>query len=413
MTTDQLQVRFDEVREEAERMLHRQEQQASAEGRSRSAAEQAAVERLVAEARTLKQRINHAHADASFHRTLDRLVGDSGAGAPSVGRGDRLSLGAQFLASDTYRWLRDTREKRPHGQWSSPASELMLMAATITGDPASGGALVVPDYRADLGIVPLATRPLVVADLLAPGTTDSNLVTYMAEESVTNAAASVAEGAAKPESAITFKAVSDAVRKVATWIPVSDEMLEDAPQLRAYLDVRLGLFVQLAEDDQLLNGDGVAPNFLGLRLRPGLAPAIPRGTDTNPDAILKQISAIETTAMLPVDGIVMHPTNWLNCLLLKSTTGEYIASGGPFGSPGPKTLWGRAVAVTPAIVAGTALVGSFKLASQLFRRGGLRVEATNSHADYFIKNLLCVRAESRAALCVYRSAAIGQVTGLN
>jgi hypothetical protein len=70
------------------------------------------------------------------------------------------------------------------------------------------------------------------------------------------------------------------------------------------------------------------------------------------------------------------------------------------------------VAVTPAIVANTALVGAFKTAAQVFRKGGIRVEASNSHQDYFIKNLVAIRAEERLALAVYRPQAIGKVTGL-
>jgi HK97 family phage major capsid protein len=70
------------------------------------------------------------------------------------------------------------------------------------------------------------------------------------------------------------------------------------------------------------------------------------------------------------------------------------------------------VAVTPAIVANTALVGAFGTMSQVFRKGGIRVEASNSHQDFFIKNLVAIRAEERLALAVYRPGAFGKVTGL-
>jgi HK97 family phage major capsid protein len=86
-----------------------------------------------------------------------------------------------------------------------------------------------------------------------------------------------------------------------------------------------------------------------------------------------------------------------------------MATGG-IGSDG--VLWGLPVARTPSIVANTALVGAFRQASQIFRRGGLRVEVSNSHSDFFVKNLVAIRAEERLALCVYREAAFGTVTGL-
>ena len=85
----------------------------------------------------------------------------------------------------------------------------------------------------------------------------------MRETAFTNAANSVAEGAAKPESTITFDLVSDPVRKIAHWLPVSEEALDDLPQLRSYLDSRLALGVRLEVDDQLLNGTVTAPDIIG------------------------------------------------------------------------------------------------------------------------------------------------------
>jgi HK97 family phage major capsid protein len=69
--------------------------------------------------------------------------------------------------------------------------------------------------------------------------------------------------------------------------------------------------------------------------------------------------------------------------------------------------------VTNAIGAGTALVGSFGQAAQVFRRSGLSVEASNSHASYFASNITAIRAEERLALAVYRPSAFVKVTGLN
>ena len=44
---------------------------------------------------------------------------------------------------------------------------------------------------------------------------------------------------------------------------------------------------------------------------------------------------------------------------------------------------------------GTALVGSFGQAAQVFRPGGVTVEATNSHASYyFTSNQVAIRARS-------------------
>ena len=47
---------------------------------------------------------------------------------------------------------------------------------------------------------------------------------------------------------------------------------------------------------------------------------------------------------------------------------------------------------------GTALVGAFSQSSTLYRKGGVRVEATNSHVDDFTNNLVTIRAECRMGL---------------
>ena len=52
--------------------------------------------------------------------------------------------------------------------------------------------------------------------------------------------------------------------------------------------------------------------------------------------------------------------------------------------------------------AGTALVGNSGQAAHIWRRGGVSVEATNSHADLFVKNISMLRAEERLGLGVYR-----------
>ena len=80
---------------------------------------------------------------------------------------------------------------------------------------------------------------------------------------------------------------------------------------------------------------------------------------------------------------------------------------------GPPILWGVPAAVTPSIVANTALVGAYRTCAQIFRKGGDRVESSNSHASFFINNLVAIRAERRLALAAYREAAFGKVTGLN
>ena len=65
------------------------------------------------------------------------------------------------------------------------------------------------------------------------------------------------------------------------------------------------------------------------------------------------------------------------------------------------SLWGKPVYVSAAIGAGTALVGNSQSA-QVWNRGGMSVEATNSHSSNFVLNLSVIRAERRLGLAVDR-----------
>lgn len=382
-------------------------------GRLMTAEERSAIEAALADAEGIQHRITGAQSDANLMARLDKITGGAAAAAAAGGgrSAPRISLGQQFVQSSEFRNFIKAQGHRRAGAWSSPTFEsaeglLVVLGATLTEDPASGGALVAPD-RQD-GMVELRTRRTVVADLIAPGTTDSNLVQYTKEKSFTNAADAVKEGAVKPESALTFEAASAPVRKIAHWIPVSEEMLEDQAQTSSIINARLTLGIQLKEEDELLNGSGVDPHLLGLNTLPGLTAVQPLGSDTIADAMLKQITKIATTTFIYPDGWVMNPADWLTVQIAKNQQGNYMGSG-PYAPPQTPQLWGLPGAVTPAEPAGESLVGGFRSAAQIFRRGGIRIEATNSHQDFFIKNLVAIRGEERLALAVYREAAFGKV----
>ena len=87
--------------------------------------------------------------------------------------------------------------------------------------------------------------------------------------------------------------------------------------------------------------------------------------------------------------------------------GAYF-SGGPYAGPA-ENPWGLRSVVTRAVAAGSPIVGAFSDAATVWRKGGLSGEASNSHADYFRKNLTALRAEERMALAVYRPSAFCEV----
>jgi HK97 family phage major capsid protein len=295
--------------------------------------------------------------------------------------------------------------------------------ATLT-TAAGGVGLVQPQYQP--GVLPLLFQKITIADLMPQGSASGNSIIYMRESAVTNAAATVAEGGLKPASDINYAQVTETFKKIANTLKISDEMLQDVPYVQSQVNGRLVFFVQQKEEQQLLSGAGTGSELLGLLNRSGLTGAQAKSTDSAIDAIYKDITKIRVNAFVDPSAIVMHPTDWQNIRLSKDANGQYFA-GGPFsgsygngaggmndrtvlGSDG--ALWGLPVVVTTSATAGTAIVGAFNTCAQVFRKGGITVEATNSNENDFLTNLIAIRAEERLALAVYRPAGFSTVTGL-
>jgi HK97 family phage major capsid protein len=260
-----------------------------------------------------------------------------------------------------------------------------------------------------LPLVLSAQEDRTVADLMLPGTTNASAIEYYEETTFTNSAAEVSEGGAKPESAVDFTLRTDSVRKIATWIPVTDEMIADNDGFESYLRERLGFMVRRREEAELLAGDGTAPNISGILDRSGIQTQA-KGADPTPDAVYKAMTKVRSIAFAEPTAAVFHPNDWQDIRLLRTADGIYI-----WGSPadaGPERIWGLTVRITTAMTENTALVGAFRPHAQIFRRTGISVAVSDSHDTYFIYNKLAVRAEERLALAVYRPAAFCSVTGI-
>lgn len=264
------------------------------------------------------------------------------------------------------------------------------------------------DVRRIPNVVMTAFETPRVASLFLQGETDQSAIRYLEETTATNAAAETAEGAAKPESALGYTERTEPVQKIATWIPVTDEALQDWPQLRSIIDGRLRLFIQLREDSQLLVGNGTSPNISGILDRAGIQTQA-KGADPTPDAIYKAMTKIRVGAFADPTGVVMHPNDWQDIRLLRTVDGIYIW-GSP-ADPGPERIWGLSVVQTTALTENTGLVGAFNQA-QIFRREGIRIDISTEHDDFFTTNKAAIRAEERLALAVYRPAAFCTVTGI-
>jgi HK97 family phage major capsid protein len=230
----------------------------------------------------------------------------------------------------------------------------------------------------------------------------------MEETTFTNAAAETAEGAAKPEAALALTERSSTVRKIPVWLPVTEEQLEDVPRIEAYLDNRLGFMVRQRLDQQIVSGNGTAPNLRGLLNVVGIQ-AQAKGTDPVPDAIYKAATKVEVTGQAVPNLVILHPNDWQDIRLLRTADGIYIW-GSP-ADPGPERIWGYRVAKVQAATENTGVVLDTTF-TELAMRKGLTMKRSDSHSTYFVENKVAILAELRAAFVVYRPSAVCQVTGI-
>jgi HK97 family phage major capsid protein len=295
--------------------------------------------------------------------------GEAGDGARRdgySGKPSRKTFGEAFTASDAYK-LKSGR--------TGPESTLDIDVKTLMTTVAGWD----PEEVRNGKVVPFATRPIQVADLFPQTETTQSAIQYMEETTYTNAAAEIAEAGTFPEAALALTEQTVLVRKIAVFLPVTDEQLEDEPQVRGYIDNRLPFMIRQRLDSQLLVGNGTAPNLRGLLNISGIQTQA-KGADPTPDAIYKAIVKVETTGQAMANGVVMNPSNWQDIRLLRTADGIYI-----WGNPsdaGPERIWGLQVVRAQAETAGTAIVGDFQNFSELSIRRGIDVQVSNSHSTF-------------------------------
>lgn len=317
---------------------------------------------------------------------------DGGSTAPAV-----KSFAEILRASDSYKSFRERGGGTAVIELSGAESKTLMTLTTINNQ-----ATRMP------GIQPSIQDETTVSDLVAQGSTDNNAMTYMEETTFTNATTTVDEGGLKPESALAFTERTDNVRKLATWIPATTELLSDVSGIQSYIEGRLTFMIRRKEEDQILNGDGTAPNISGILDRAIQSQA--KGTDPTPDAFYKAITKVRVTGQAEPDAFVIHPNDWQEIRLLRTADGVYI-----WGSPaeaGPERMWGLNARITSVIAENTGLVGAFRAYAQKFQREGITLKISTEHSDYFVYNKVAILAEERLALAVYRPYAFCQVTGI-
>lgn len=407
---------------------------AEAEDRDFSADEREEVIRRTEELKGLKAKITEAKGDDELRKAIDQLGDDIGLNEPEPGRRSKSSfalpgkgktLGEQFTEAAEFKsWM----GQFPNGVIPQGAKGLMSPPVqfkdVLTGaSDTSGGAFVSTDVT---GIYEgLGRRPLTLRDLVSNRQTGSDTVEFVRQTTGSNAAAPVAEATTadgadvnaggtalelpagsgvKPESSMAFEKVTESVRTIAVWVPATKRALSDAAQLRGLIDDELRGDLEQELEDQILNGDGTGENFEGIANTTGVQA---QAWDTDLfTTTRKALTKVRVTGRSIPTAFLVHPADDERIDLAKDGNDRFYGNG-PF-SIGPGTLWGVPRVVSEAVTQGTGYVGDFRKAV-LWDREQASIQVSDSHADFFVRNLVAILAEMRAAFGVIRPTAFVEI----
>lgn len=299
-----------------------------------------------------------------------------------------LSAAEEFVKSEQYKQLVAGNTQRAR----------IEVKNTVT----SGSTTVFPDQRP--GIIPGSFAPLTVRQILRAIPVTSNMVNSLREASWTNSAAEVSQGAAKPESDVTFEQYNVPITTVAHWIKISNQLLADAPAVVAYIESRLRDGLAQRIESQLINGNGTSPNLSGLTDSGNYTAYTPTSDDLLVDAINRVKYTMWAAGNMP-DTVIVNPADWgaMERTREGAGTGAYL-----YGIPGAGAQtnpFGLNVVLSNHLTQGKVLVARLSDSAVLYNRSGAVVEMGYQNDD-FTRNLVTVRVEERLGLGCDRPAGI-------
>ena len=351
---------------------------------------------------------------ANLRAMRDREVGNQVERAAEGRKDEAVTVALRFLASEEYSRLRSSGKLR-NGRIDTDPVDVMerdafleaLRIRLFDNSAGVGSGLLVPQYTGKL--VEQLKRRVRLLDVITLGRTDTDTVDWIVENARTDNAAETAFGTALPSSDYGFSHQQTTVKRAGHFLTATRGALADAGQARTLIDARLMSGLERRIESQLLSGDNVGENLKGLTTYSLTTQA--KGTDTQLDCIHKAMTVIRIACESQVEPehILIHPTDYEAVVLAKDANGNY-----QFGRPDTNnqpSIWGLTPVVTTLASTGTPIVGDFAEAMTAWIREGVAVSATDTHSDYWTKGLVAVKAETRLAAAVTRTAAVVKITG--
>lgn len=279
-----------------------------------------------------------------------------------------------------------------------------IIGGGMTPVDGSGGGVFAPVGQALPP--PVRQMRLFLRDMINVQQTTLSSIPYIREvnpASLEYSASAVAENAAKPEVALDWTLDDAPVRKVAAWVPVTTEIIDDAPTLQGYIDGRLAYMLAVREEYEILNGSGTAPHLKGILQYSELqTQSFSTDAITSIGLAIGKVENVDGEA----DGVAMNPIDYWTMVTTRHNTffdGDGTSGPGlPYTNANALGAWGLNTVRSRALVSGFALVGSWRLGATLFDRMQTTIKVGNQHSDFFTNNKVAVLAEERVALAVHR-----------
>jgi len=340
----------------------------------------------------------------------DGRKSNSGLMLPGTQQAEAKSLGEMFTDGAGYKaW-------QP-GSMNIPELEIDL-AKHLGGGNAQQGVKTLMTTSAGFApqnirtgrVVDFATTPIDFLDVVPMESTDQAAVVYMEETTFTNSAAETAEGGAYAAGALAFTQRTQAVQKIAVYLPVTDEQLEDVAQVQSLINNRLTLMVRQRLNLQALKGNGTPPNLQGIQTAANVQ-TYALAAEPVFDAVIRGMDKVINTGQAMPDAFVPNASDWLTKFRLARTPDGIYILGSPNDPNAANSIWGLRVAPTQQQTAGTSLVGSFAMYSGLAMKRNITLSVGFVNDD-FIHGQVAIRCDVRCSVQTYRPTAFCTVTNL-
>lgn len=319
--------------------------------------------------------------------------------------GERANQGPMTIRSAIVKSLEGENKEAYESLVKHESNKLRVVLKEITSADVSTGMKREPHIDS---LVSMERRPLRIRDLLTVVPVQSDSVKYGKQTVRDNRARIVAEGTKKPYSNYKWESATATIETIAHLAKLTLQALADAPRLAAEVESEMVYGYRLAEENEILNGDGTTNHLSGL-IENATAYSVPAGVDTgnvlNPvDRLRIAILQIHLAFATP-DGHVLNPVDLANIELLRRDPdkgGGYIY-GNPDSDTGIARLWRLPVVESPSMAVGRFLTGAFKYSAHLYDRQGVTVAISTENDTDFEDNLATMRVEGRLGLGVRRS----------